>query len=1821
MIDPLNIKLEDLSPDSQAIALATIDNPIITDSYEYRQSLAPEERKEMHESRVALGLEDADEKGFFSSLGGGFMSSLNSAGRGLGATLNESGLGSGMQDYFDETLRTNQQWNPSPYDETMAKVGNTLGSAVGSTLAPIVVGTGVSALTGNAALGTAAGFATTFSTTFGNNVQRNRKAGYSEEKALGMAAGESLIDAAIENMPWGIVGKGTNALRKAILKGVADKVGKKAFNNFLLRIGTNAAKEGLGELGEEGLQYINQYLWQKAGGDPNAKFDNKEFIDNMVNGFIGGFGLGLGHASLGEIGNKAARSLANEPLQTKTNTYKHWKVAQQQGTQQGIDASQGVNSTEFVMPSQQGETLEGKKSKIVDSYLQDEMNAYDKANPNASVEDRVNAENQVREKLGSIEIVEPKSRAAQMIHQIGNALGLDVTYYAEQAGEVNGETKSIKNGFVDQDTGKIYLNALSTEQNPLFALGHEFKHHLDKNAKDIAVEFDRLFGNNLNDEGKAKAKQGGVEFFADQMGHGWTTESMWKQLVENGEASKEGFGERLLNEVANFNRVCKKFLAKFANDPRAKKLLKDIELGEKLCANAVEAYMGKRQGEQQQEYLSRHVGQNTETINQFRQQKQAKADAEWKQKKASWDNTPAEHVPGAYDKSSVYKEIPYDKVRDAQEQKTRQDVKNYKNFIKEMDRIENDARDQKLFDEVKSALANKIDKQLDERAYKEAKRQDQLAIKHRQNVIDRANAQANFESDLTQEIKDEIKDLKEQVAELKNAKEQVQTQAPEVQTQEQVQTQTPIEPTPTVEQRPTKQENKINNEVNEQKRLYNKLANTKIDVEYKGNKYNNVSDLLASIWVNDIQNKISRLDDQAQEEVHNVLLQQLNNVNTNEEQKAHIKELKQALKNGDAQTFAAGVKDIAKRVARNRALWGNKQDRLRVDNEVTLKDGTKQSIFENIADENQKTVYDETTTEKERNAETWLENMRKSKQMNKTEYAVANAIIGYTKSNTNEKLTPTALKTKIVNKVLATNKDLSEKTIRANFDKAATKIANAYGNGDIKFSSNEGIHAWGTRVTSRAGNIKDSINARIEEQTREEYGRAYNPETYKQWVERAEEYLGINALSKVKNLIEGDGSWLGGAEGNVAMKLVANTPELFNQLTYDQKTKFFQKYNENATNAGRLLNSLRNSIKYINSFSDAVDWINNISSKFSDEQRAQWLQNIFDKTGIDISTLSKAQLDQFAQDQKSLDQFLTKAVLAQPKDVFQKGSGMLYEAWINGLLSGIRTHGINAASNLTRSFYEMVPKRMVEATINALTGNRIKGAARFGEFKYMWKALFDGGSWRNAIDDFNRGMSFEILGQDGKIDMNMPQIPGKLGKVVRVPGRFLKASDNLSKGIIAPMEAISYAYRLADDQGLKGQALEQFIQQELSDDNSASNQYGAMRAKELTFTDELKHGGADGFVRAIISKKMENSVSGAICRLMFPFIGTPYNITKQTLRMSPLGLLNLPGEIRSVLKGDGKVTANQLTQHIAEQVIGMSMLCLLCAGNGDDDEPFITGTREGDTAEGRWKNRNIPATSIRIGDQYYDYSRLEPVANVLASIANIAEAWHSNSPDRWQKLVKQNAKHLVSKSYLSTLNELVKVLEGDEYTIGNVTANLASSAVPNIVKQLVYNTKDEAQETKGTSWTDKVLNRSGFKDLPAKVDIFGRTISKDDYEHAGRSITRLSPTSMHEIKTSPADKLLRNYNKQHADAPYFPDNPKNKVIVAKQKIELTPEQYYEYAQGSGQMAHKQIENLIRHGALNVNNPTEKDVKKIKSIITKSRQKRLKQMYRQGKFKK
>lgn len=550
-------------------------------------------------------------------------------------------------------------------------------------------------------------------------------------------------------------------------------------------------------------------------------------------------------------------------------------------------------------------------------------------------------------------------------------------------------------------------------------------------------------------------------------------------------------------------------------------------------------------------------------------------------------------------------------------------------------------------------------------------------------------------------------------------------------------------------------------------------------------------------------------------------------------------------------------------------------------------------------------------------------------------------------------------------------------------------------------------------------------------------------------------------------------------------------------------------------------------------------------SRFIDAQKAGGLDDVIDK--IDL-------LD----DPAKVANFAGEAMKAKTSD-------KILEAWINALLSGPTTQATNILSNTLVAAWA-IPETAVASVISKATGSGIRGR------EVLSRAF---GFLEGAKDGIRAGAKTFITEEPSDLASKIEArrykaIPGKTGKVVRIPGRLLMASDEFFKSIGYRQEINALAIRKALDEGLTGEQLAQRVTALKSNPTEEMRNAAHGVAEKQTFTNPLGESG-----QALI--KWSNNHPWA--KVIIPFIRTPTNIVKFAAERSPAAPLFK--EVRANLKGENGAVARD-TQ-IARIALGSSVGAVAAYMGA---EGAITGQGPTDPKErallyaSGWQ-----PYSIKIGDNYYSFSRMEPIGTLLGVAADFAElSKHATEAEKKNiatLIIGSISKNLTSKTFLKGLTEAIEAYQDPERYGGQWLQNFAGTVVPTGVAQFARARDPYLREAR--TILDKIKSRiPGMREtLPARRNVFGEPIKLEGA--LGPDI--LSPIYKSAAKNDPViSEMIR--------VGVAPSSPSRQI----RNVDLEPEEYDVLQQATGSAARKSVETLISHpGWKNLPKETQADL--------------------------
>lgn len=190
-------------------------------------------------------------------------------------------------------------------------------------------------------------------------------------------------------------------------------------------------------------------------------------------------------------------------------------------------------------------------------------------------------------------------------------------------------------------------------------------------------------------------------------------------------------------------------------------------------------------------------------------------------------------------------------------------------------------------------------------------------------------------------------------------------------------------------------------------------------------------------------------------------------------------------------------------------------------------------------------------------------------------------------------------------------------------------------------------------------------------------------------------------------------------------------------------------------------------------------------------------------------------------------------------------------------------------------------------------------------------------------------------------------------------------------------------------------------------------------------------------------------VQGSPMEFILPFIKTPINLLKWSANFIP-GTPVLMKQAQADLAAGG-VRADRV---IARQIIGTAVMTTVVEGVAAG---IITGSGLADPdAKGAKKAAGWQPYSIKIGDTYYSYQRLQPLAMILSTAADAAELYRaSDKPDAnvVGALAGAIGNSLVSQTYLQGLSGAISAITDPARHGARWVDQYAASLVPALVGQ------------------------------------------------------------------------------------------------------------------------------------------------------------------------
>jgi hypothetical protein len=391
---------------------------------------------------------------------------------------------------------------------------------------------------------------------------------------------------------------------------------------------------------------------------------------------------------------------------------------------------------------------------------------------------------------------------------------------------------------------------------------------------------------------------------------------------------------------------------------------------------------------------------------------------------------------------------------------------------------------------------------------------------------------------------------------------------------------------------------------------------------------------------------------------------------------------------------------------------------------------------------------------------------------------------------------------------------------------------------------------------------------------------------------------------------------------------------------------------------------------------------------------------------------------------------------------FTKPGAMDYvlEIWVNSILSGPKTHLINTISNVITTLTAPVERGLAAGVEFGMA--RLGGRQRerfFGEVPADLFGAFAGlrEGVRAGLETFRWGVNPTAA---SKWEFRASAFKGIKGRIIRFPGTALEAADAFFYEVNFRAALNANAYRQAKMEGKLGAGRVERIAELLGNPTQKMIKTAQETAEYRLFRND-----PGDFANWI----MRGRTKWPVLRFVIPFMRTPVNIFKFGMARSPLGVAN-PALYRSPLEGaalrsplaGGRLRSpiTGLRGNIRSPVaataenadrIGRIALGGIIAGSvaGLVAQGVITGAPpEGKKARDMFYAQGKQPYSIKIGNKWVSWRRLEPINATLLQITSLYDAWQYKDADIGEKAGMVAANIAMSTTSLPYMTGLSSVL-------------------------------------------------------------------------------------------------------------------------------------------------------------------------------------------------
>lgn len=578
---------------------------------------------------------------------------------------------------------------------------------------------------------------------------------------------------------------------------------------------------------------------------------------------------------------------------------------------------------------------------------------------------------------------------------------------------------------------------------------------------------------------------------------------------------------------------------------------------------------------------------------------------------------------------------------------------------------------------------------------------------------------------------------------------------------------------------------------------------------------------------------------------------------------------------------------------------------------------------------------------------------------------------------------------------------------------------------------------------------------------------------------------------------------------------------------------------------------------------------------------------------------------------------------------FAKSRSMVKLFYTNGLLSGLGTPIVNVAGNgialmsnvVTRAMSPGVARAMGEmphveageagALITGYIGavrDMFRMGPREAAGKMGWDAAREQGALRSLAPGLDDAMPAGV-GRTGREESGgltyADQVASKplgaaswrvdqdswLGRsldfaqmVVETPSNANALMDDFFRVVAARGELNAQAFRQTQQElrsgMIDGDGVRARMQEILDSPSPAMLEAAELEMRELTFT--RADGGMEKAINSIRTT-LDSRGPLPFGTLLMPFVRTPANIMSMALRNSPLAP-SMARYARDIEAGGARAELAR-----SKWAVGTATYALLMDMALNNE---ITGGGPGNRAQREAMSREGPDGSVswqpysmRVGDRWVAYERLDPLGTAMSLAADLSEIMAN---DDWDEATIQGptevAGHIVGalgeaffdKTMLRSLFDTVEAFtSGDKDQVERMLKERATGLIPfSSAARMVRRADDEyMRETVGALDALRNITPGLSTTLAPQRDLWGR--ERTYQTGLGQVYDAISPVKTRAAGGATIDLEILNVGVSVA-------MPARSLTIDGERVSLrnNPEIYSTFVAASGQPAFEHLEAVV-----------------------------------------